>query len=115
MKDKNIVEMEVRSLIESSLTMLKETKRLKEDYSQNEFSRGRYEGIMMMGKDSIENFIRFADRIGINLKKESDLAYEFLNNFCRDHCKDKKERAEFFSALSAYLEAELELEKEVGK
>ena len=49
------------------------------------------------------------------LQKESDQAYKFLYNFCVDHTKDKEERAEFFSALSAYNEAEIRIEKEVGQ
>ena len=43
-------------------------------------------------------------------KKQSDVAYKFLSNFCTDYCKDEEERENFFTNLSQYLEAEIELE-----
>lgn len=72
MKSEEIVKMEINSLIEQSLVSLKETMRLKDKYNTDDFSRGRYEGIVLVSKDFLDNFVRFADRIGIKLKKQQE-------------------------------------------
>lgn len=46
------------------------------------------------------------------LQKESDEAYKYLKNFCDDYTKDDEEKVEFFKNLNAYLEAEIELDKQ---
>lgn len=72
MKSKEIVEMEIRNLIESSLVTLAETKRIMSNKEMSDYEKGRTEGIILIGKDFIDNFIRFADRIGIKLKKQQE-------------------------------------------
>jgi len=41
----------------------------------------------------------------------SDKAFKFLKNFCDDYCKDPKDKAEFFTQLAEYVNAEIEAEK----
>ena len=55
------------------------------------------------------------DSIGPEAQGRSDKAHNYLKNFCEDHTKDREERTEFFSALTEYVDAEIELEKEVGR
>jgi len=63
--EKDIIEMEMKALLESTALMLKETKRLKDEYDTDDFNRGRYEGIVIATMDALDNFARFGSRIGV--------------------------------------------------
>jgi len=41
----------------------------------------------------------------------SDKAFQFIENFVNDYCKEEKDKEEFFSQLAEYEDAQIELEK----
>ena len=41
----------------------------------------------------------------------SDKAFQFIENFVNDCCKEEKDKEEFFSQLAEYEDAQIELEK----
>ena len=60
---------ELTTLIESNIIMIRETQRIwgqKLDIS--DYEKGRIEGIILIGKDTHDNLLRFAENIGVSLK-----------------------------------------------
>jgi len=68
-KIKEEIKRELKTFIETNIIMVKETQRIwgnKMDIT--DYERGRAEGIILCGKDTHDNLLRFAKQIGVELK-----------------------------------------------
>lgn len=49
------------------------------------------------------------------LQRDSDKSFKFISNFVEDYCNSEEDKEEFFKYLEAYVNFEIELEKECNK
>jgi len=70
MKSEAIVKMELKNLIKVSLMTLEETRIVWENKKEiTAYEKGKYDGILLISRDFIDNFVRFGNRIGLDFKK----------------------------------------------
>jgi len=72
MKSEQIIKMELKALMENLVVLVGETQRIINNKTEtSEFENGRQQGFLLLGKDTLDNLLRFSDRIGINLKNDA--------------------------------------------
>jgi hypothetical protein len=60
---KNSIKRELNALIEGQALMLKELADNKMQFDlTNDYTRGRHEGMIIMGRDVLDNYLRFKER-----------------------------------------------------
>ena len=62
-------------------------------------------------KDEAKVIKALKDILSEEEQARSDKAFQFIENFVNDYCKEEKDKEEFFSQLAEYEDAQIELEK----